>query len=84
MEKPKPEPPQLLVTPFDEYRMAMEARGMHHNTLRSMGTVRNILAELALKTPRALTLVSYNRGMHDQAGGGADYHGVLPQSRAAE
>jgi integrase/recombinase XerD len=66
VEKPKPEPPQLLVNLFDEYRTAMEARGMRYNTLRSMGTVRNILAEFALKMPKALTLASYDMAMHDR------------------
>lgn len=48
----------LLVNLVDEYRTAMEAPGMRHNTLRSMGTVRTVLAEFALKMPKALTLAS--------------------------
>lgn len=36
VEKPKPEPPQLLVSLFDEYHTAMPARGMQYNTLRSL------------------------------------------------
>ena len=66
VEKPKPEPPQLLVSLFDEYHTAMQARGMRYNTLRSLGTTRNILAEFALKLPKALTLAAYDMAMHDR------------------
>ena len=80
VEKPKPEPPQLLVSLFDEYHTAMQARGMRYNTLRSLGTTRNILAEFALKMPKTLTLAAYDMAMHDRVLGFLRHNRKLAQN----
>ncbi len=62
----KPEPVRLLVALFDEYRTAQSARGMRFNTLKTLNTSRNLVAEFALKLPKELTLAAYDMAMHDR------------------
>ena len=66
VEKPKPEPVQLLVVLFDEHRTAQSARGMRFNTLKTLNTSRNLVAEFAAKLPKGLTLAAYDMAMHDR------------------
>ena len=66
VEKPTPEPVRLLVVLFDEYRTAQAARGMRFNTLKTLNTSRNLVAEFAAKLPKGLTLAAYDMAMHDR------------------
>ena len=65
-EKPKPEPVRMLVVLFDEYRTAQSARGMRFNTLKTLNTSRNLVAEFAARLPKGLTLAAYDMAMHDR------------------
>ncbi|MBC8084407.1 MAG: phage integrase SAM-like domain-containing protein [Hymenobacter sp.] len=65
-EKPKPEPARMLVVLFDEYRTAQSARGMRFNTLKTLNTSRNLVAEFAAKLPKGLTLAAYDMAIHDR------------------
>lgn len=64
--QPKPEPVRMLVVLFDEYRTALAARGMRFNTLKTLNTSRNLVAEFAAKLPKGLTLAAYDMAMHDR------------------
>mgnify|MGYP002777026380 CR=1 FL=1 len=57
---------QPLVALFDEYRGALEARGMRFNTLKSVRTSRNYVAEFVGGVRGGVKVETYDVAMHDR------------------
>ncbi len=57
---------QPLVALFDEYRAALEARGMRFNTLKSVRTSRNYVAEFVAGVKGGVKVGTYDVAMHDR------------------
>ena len=66
VEKPKAAPVLPLIELFDEYRLALAARGRRASTLKGVKTTRNLMEQFEGKLKRKLTLAAYDVAMHDR------------------
>ncbi|GAA4000575.1 site-specific integrase [Hymenobacter fastidiosus] len=66
VEKPKPMPVLPLIELFDEYRLALAARGRRASTLKGVKTTRNLMEQFEGKLKGKLTLAAYDVAMHDR------------------
>ncbi|MFD2785327.1 site-specific integrase [Hymenobacter rubripertinctus] len=66
VEKPKEAAVPPLIALFDEYRLALAARGRRASTLKGVKTTRNLMEQFEGKLKRKLTLAAYDVAMHDQ------------------
>ncbi|HEX8425128.1 site-specific integrase [Hymenobacter sp.] len=66
VEKPKAVPVLPLIELFDEYRLALAARGRRASTLKGVKTTRNLMEQFEGKLKRKLTLAAYDVAMHDR------------------